>query len=257
MMTERLIRNALSGLMAGLFLLLGGCSPKYSVVSVTGGRFPVTEDYDGCPDKDAAAVMDLYKGKVDSIMSPVIGYSAETLTAYRPESPLSNLIADVLRMSVVRVTGKPADVGVMNMGGIRASLPEGAVTVGTVYEIAPFENALCVLVMDGENLLCLFRQMAAVYGEGLSGARLVISPEGELKEAVVNGQPVDPKREYTVATIDYLAEGNDRMPAFRSAKLKTCPENMVLRDLLIDYIKECESEGHLVKTGVEGRIKVL
>ena len=80
---------------------------------------------------------------------------------------------------------------------------------------------------------------------------------GELKEAVVNGQPVDPKREYTVATIDYLAEGNDRMPAFRSAKLKTCPENMVLRDLLIDYIKECESEGHLVKTGVEGRIKVL
>ena len=102
----------------------------------------------------------------------------------------------------MRVTGNPADVGVMNMGGIRASLPEGAVTVGTVYEIAPFEHALCVLVMDGENLLCLFRQMAAVYGEGLSGARLVISPEGELKEAVVNGQPVDPKREYTVATID-------------------------------------------------------
>lgn len=255
-MIRSLIEKSLSVLMAGFFLLMGGCSPKYSVTGVTGGRFPVTEDYDECPDKDVAAIVELYQGKVDSIMSPVIGYAAETLAAYRPESPLSNLMADILRMSVVRVTGKPADVGVMNMGGIRASLPEGPVTVGTAYEIAPFENALCVLTMDGESLLCLFRQMAAAHGEGLSGARLVITPDGELKEAAVNGRPVDPKREYTVATIDYLAEGNDRMSAFRSAKLKAYPENMVLRNLLIDYIKECESEGRLIKASIEGRIKV-
>ena len=107
-----------------------------------------------------------------------------------------------------RAIGKPADVAVMNMGGIRNAMPEGEITFGTVYEIAPFENALCVLTMDGATLKELFGQIASVHGEGLSGAALKIDVEGNLLEAKVNGRQIDAKKTYTVATIDYLAEGN-------------------------------------------------
>lgn len=101
-----------------------------------------------------------------------------------------------------------------------------------------------------------FEQIAAVHGEGLSGARLVITSDGKLVDAKVGGKSVDPRKDYTVATIDYLAEGNDKMPAFRDAKSKTFPKDKVLRDLLIDYVKQCEEKGQFVTARTEGRIKV-
>ena len=64
-----------------------------------------------------------------------------------PESLLSNLIADVLREAAVEVLGKPADMGLINIGGIRNSLTEGDITTENIYEILPFENSLCVLTM--------------------------------------------------------------------------------------------------------------
>ena len=136
----------------------------------------------------------------------------------------------------------------MNMGGIRNSLPEGEVTYGMVYEITPFENAVCVLTLDGKTLMELFRQIAGRGGEGLSGAKLVISPDGKLLSAEVGGRPVDEGKDYTVATIDYLAEGNDRMAAFREAKSKTFPpEPLLLRTVFLDYVKECERKGRFCR----------
>ena len=165
-------------------------------------------------------------------------------------------MADVLRQVAVRAIGKPADVAVMNMGGIRNAMPEGEITFGTVYEIAPFENALCVLTMDGATLKELFGQIASVHGEGLSGATLKIDAEGNLLEAKVNGRQIDAKKTYTVATIDYLAEGNDKMEAFRRASSKIFPKDALLRNLLLDYVKQCEQKGQFVTSQVEGRIKV-
>lgn len=238
-------------------LLSGGCAPSYSVKNIKGGRVAMTDVYDRNPDREALAILQPYKRTVDSIMSPVIGHSAMTMTAYRPESPLSNLIADVIRQAAVRVTGKPADVGVMNMGGIRNSLPEGEISFGAIYEITPFENALCVVTLDGAALTELFRQMAAVGGEGLSGASLVITPDGKLIDAKVGGKPLRKDKEYTVATIDYLAEGNDRLDAFRKAKSKVVPsEPLLLRNVFLDYVKDCERNGKFITSKKDGRILV-
>ena len=244
-------------LMAGALSFLGGCASGYSLKGIEGGRIPMTIEYDVDPDMSAEAILQPYRRVVDSIMSPVVGHSARTLDAYRPESPLSNLLADIIRQGAAKVSGKQADVGVMNMGGIRNSLPEGEVTYGMVYEITPFENALCVLTLDGKTLEKLFAQMARRGGEGLSGAKLVISPEGELLEAEVGGCPVVADKEYTVSTIDYLAEGNDGLEAFREAKLKTFPPRpLLLREVFLDYVKGCERKGCLVDAKSEGRICV-
>ena len=142
----------------------------------------------------------------------------------------------------------------MNMGGIRNILNAGAITVSSIYEISPFQNALVVVEMKGEDLLELFGQMAAVHGEGLSGAKLVISKDGKLLSAKVGGRNIESEKLYKVATIDYLAEGNDRLEAFKKAVNKTIPSDAILRDLFIDYVKRCEKQGKPVRAKIEGRI---
>lgn len=248
------VRGAVIGALSGW--LLAGCSSSYSLAGVEGGRVAMTAQYDREPDAEAMYILKPYQQKVDSIMSPVIGHSAASMRAFRPESPLSNLIADVLRQAASRATGRPADVAVMNMGGIRNAMPEGEITFGTVYEIAPFENALCVLTMDGATLKELFQQIASVHGEGLSGAVLQIDGQGNLLDTKVGGRPVENNKIYTVATIDYLAEGNDKMTAFRNAQSKTFPKDALLRNLLLEYVRQCEQKGQFVSAQIEGRIKV-
>lgn len=251
-----MIKNCMkAGLLAWIFSFYA-CSSSYTVTEIEGGRVAMTAEYDKEPDAQAVDLLKTYQLRKDSIMSPVIGHSAGYLMAYRPESPLSNLLADVIRQSTAQLTGEKVDVAVMNMGGIRSSLSEGDITYGDVFEIAPFENALCLLVMNGETLQQLFEQIASLYGEGLSGAQLVISQDKRLLNATVGGKKIDPEAMYRVATIDYLAEGNDKMTAFRNAKSKTLPANDLLRDALLNYVKECERKGVFVQARVEGRIVV-
>ncbi|MCQ5273403.1 5'-nucleotidase C-terminal domain-containing protein, partial [Schaalia odontolytica] len=65
-------------------------------------------------------------------------------------------MADVLRGAAVQVLGKPADMGLVNIGGLRNVLTEGPVTCGNIYEILPFENSLCVVTLKGADLNHLF-----------------------------------------------------------------------------------------------------
>lgn len=235
--------------------LMSSCDNSYSVKSIEGGRVAMTAVYDNhIGDKETAAILSKYKSGLDSLMSPVIGHAANDLSPYRPESPMSNLMADLLFRSCEKFTGKKADIAVMNMGGIRNSFTKGPITYGNIFEVSPFDNTLCVMEMDGRVILDLFRQIAAVHGEGLSGANLVITKDGQLVSAEIGGKSVDPNKVYTVSTLDYLAEGNDKMPAFLQAKSKVYPQEATLRDLLRDYVAECEENGILIDSKVEGRI---
>lgn len=91
-----MIKNYMKvGLLAGM-LSLYACSSSYTVTEIEGGRVAMTSVYDKDPDAGAVALLKTYQLRKDSIMSPVIGHSAANLVSYRPESPLSNLLADVI-----------------------------------------------------------------------------------------------------------------------------------------------------------------
>ena len=108
-----------------------------------------------------------------------------------PESLLSNLVADVLRGAAAQVLGKPADMGLVNMGGLRNVLTEGPITCGNIYEILPFENSLCVVTLKGVYLKQLFESIAARGGEGVSGVKLRITKSRKsCSGATVAGKPV-------------------------------------------------------------------
>lgn len=231
---------------------------KYAVQSVDFTSFSIDSTYDKGTREDLTAFMAPYKAKVDSVMSPVVGQVACEMSAERPESNLSNLLADILVWAGRDFDEQPV-MGLYNIGGVRASLSPGDVTVGDVIDMAPFENKLCFMTLSGTQLTTLFEQIAVRGGEGVSHAiRAVISSDGKLVSLTVNGAPVDPNGEYRLATIDYLAEGNDGMPVLRDGtnrKMLTDKSNN-LRFVIMNYFREKAKAGEAVTSEVEGRIVV-
>lgn len=245
-----------------LLPLLAGVSActthHYAVTGVERTRMLVDKRYDAHPDKAAETLLKPYKAKVDSMMSPVVGRTARYLSAGRPESPLSNLLADILVDAAGRYNEK-ADFAVYNMGGIRAAFPKGDVTVGDVLEVAPFENKICFISLTGEQVNELFAQIAERGGEGVSHAvQMEISPNGELKSAKLAGKTVEPTAMYRVATIDYLAQGNDGLKAFTKGTNLNSPKEAAnnLRFVIMDYFKKAMVEGREVDARNEGRVTV-
>ncbi len=244
---------------AALLLMVSPCAAqKYKVAKVERTRILIDKKWDAEPDAEAAAFIAPYKAKVDSIMGPVVGSVAHDMTRHRPESELSNLLSDILVWGGRAFQEQPV-FAVYNMGGIRANLAKGNVTVGDVSEVAPFENKICFLTLTGEKVLELFQQIAHRGGEGLSHAvRMVITKDGHLESVTLNGEPIDPKKEYRIATLDYLAEGNDQLVAFKSGTHVVAPkqkENNV-RYIIMDYFREQMKQGKSVASKIEGRCKI-
>ena len=225
---------------------------QYKVKSTKWKRIEVTSELDAKPDSQALAIIAPYKVSVDSVMSPVLGMSRVAMNPNRPESLLSNWAADVM-VEGSTATGLPAaDMGLVNIGGLRNNMPKGIVRKGDIILISPFENSLVVLEMKGKDLLNLMQNIAAVGGEGVSSSvRLVISKDGKLISATINGEKISHKRTYTVATLDYLAEGNDKMYALKKAK-KRHEIGLKTRDVMIESI----IKHRIIDAKMEGRIVI-
>lgn len=242
-------------LLAVMFML-SSCNSTYEVTKNEGTMVAIDSTWDANPDAEAVALLAPYKAKIDSIMYHVVGTAEMSMDKGAPESLLSNLVADVLRSSATQVLGKPADMGLINMGGLRNVLTKGPITTENIFEILPFENSLCVLTMKGVYLKELFNNIAARRGEGVSGIQLRITKDGELLEATVGGRPVEDDQLYTVATIDYLADGNDGMTALPQAEKRDCPNGATLRGLFMNYVEQQTAAGKNITSRIEDRITI-
>lgn len=243
-------------------ILLSSCAPKhYQLTGIERTRIIVDSRYDQQPDQAVADFMAPYKRVNDSIMAPIMGRVAHNMHVKRPESDLSNLVSDILIWASKDYNEAPV-LAIYNMGGIRADLTKGNVTYEDLLSIAPFENKICFVTLSGEQLMQLFREIAARGGEGVSkGCELVITkPDigGELVSARLHGKEIDPKADYRVTTINYLLEGNDGLYTFPLGKDKVSPEDPSnnSRFLIMNYFRDKMARGEVVDAQVEGRIKV-
>lgn len=247
-------------LIAGLVVLslAASCRSHYELNSIERSRILVDRRYDAQPDATIDAFLAPFKQRVDTEMNPVVGKTAKYLEAKRPESPLSNLLCDILMWSSKSYNEKP-DFCVYNIGGIRAAIAQGEVTKGNIVDVAPFENKICFLSLKGDVVMQLFNQIAMRKGEGVShGVELTITEEGKLLSARLNGEEINPERTYRIVTIDYAAQGNDGMSAFKQKTDLVSPQNEEnnVRYIIMDYFQEKMKEGKAVDADVEGRIKI-
>ena len=161
---------------------------------------------------------------------PIGIHLAEPLRrAFREESQLGDLVADVLRKN------GHTDVGITNAGGVRADLPAGDLRYDALFEALPFENRLTVITLSGKQLRSLIaHNLQSDHGTLLySGLHLEAAcQKNQLKLEVTldGGSSLDANRPYRIATSDFLALGGDDFSALGPLELKA--ETPTVRDLV-------------------------
>ena len=208
------------------------------------GRGKVTGYKDNVP-AGAKKIIDDAEAKAQKAGSVEAGEITEDITrAFKEdgsedrgaESTLGNLVADALKEGVTYSNLEEADFGITNPGGLRTDLKmddqfgeeaEGVVTDGELNGVLPFANDHGVVTMKGEDVIELFAQQwqpaeasRPFLHLGISKELSVIydsnadDPAKRVKSVKVNGEDIDPAKEYRVATLSFLANGGDNFGAF-------------------------------------------
>ena len=197
----------------------------------------------------------------------------------RAETNLGDLCADAYRDQ------SGADIAFVNGGGVRVNIEAGDVTLNDILKVHPFGNAMCVIEVTGQQILDALEWGArAVPGENggflqVSGLSYEIHSyidnpckqdensmftgiEGErrVKNVLVNGEPIDPKATYTLASHDYmLLNHGDGFTMFDGCKLlqdRVKLDNQVLIDYIVDTLGGSVGEQYDDPYG-EGRIVIV
>ena len=205
------------------------------------------------------SVVDQAIAKYDSLLAPlqeIVCYSKAVYYKEKPESGLSNFAVDALREFAEDYSGEKIDVSLLNFGGIRTELPQGAVRVYDVLSIFPFNNCLSILEVEGRALKRIFDRMASKNKiEALGGVRMKIDG-GRLKECTIGGRPFDANRSYKVATIDFLVTGGDGID-WGDGIVSRGDTGVLLRDVIISVMKDKMAAGETLDLKRDGRMVVI
>jgi 5'-nucleotidase len=217
-------------------------------------------------DPAMAALVARYQSSLGEALGVRIGETRVPLDARNAalrtgETNVGNLITDVMRSRL------RADVAVMNGGGIRGNqvLPAGALTRKDVNVLLPFLNVVVLLEVPGTVLLDVLERSVAVYPREfggflqVSGVTFVFDPRRpagqRVVRALVGGEPLDPRRRYTLATNSYTAAGGDGYAMLATARPLVFPQDGPgLAETLLEAIERARviapaTEERITRTG--------
>ena len=233
------------------------CAPHqhYVVKSIESSRIAIDSVWDAKANPKLTVLIESYKVQIDSEMNKPVGTATQLLTTGFPQSRLSNFTADMMLDIAGEIWGN-IDFALINMGGLRTSLNQGKITVGEIYEIFPFENRLVLLEMPGTAVKELFEFLAFNGGEGLSTHLQLTVKNRQIQSLEIGGKPLDEKKIYRIATVDYVAEGNDGMVAFRKS-VNRVDSQEILRNMMIRYIQRLTDNNQEINAELDNRITII
>ncbi|MCQ2604821.1 MAG: bifunctional metallophosphatase/5'-nucleotidase [Spirochaetia bacterium] len=197
-------------------------------------------------DKDIESFIAEVKSRFNDQISEIVATASDSISisdsegkrlVRKAETGIGNLVADAYRAVIC------AEIGLVNGGGLRKSLPAGNITLGNIIDVTPFGNTVSLAEVSGQHILDFLEMSYRLVDRAgtenggfmhVSGLRFTIDSsisstvklddlgcfqtvagERKVKNVEVldkNGQyvPLDPDRNYTVATTDYiLKKGGD------------------------------------------------
>ena len=173
-----------------------------------------------------ADIMNRRVGEVDYDM--LVRTEDDYRLSRHTENGLCNLVADVFRETT------RADIGLVNAGSVRNSLPAGEITFNSVLNMLPYSDDVQIAEVTGQTLLDALefscRLMPEPNGGFLqvsgmeftvdlsvdspvvtdeTGAFLRIEGARRVSDVMIDGEPLDPETIYTVASTAFLFTGGD------------------------------------------------
>ena len=172
---------------------------KKAVAKSSWKTIPVIPGADA-PAEDVARAVAIWEDKVSKLVDVPI---ATAQRAYYTREELQPL----LERALVEEMG--TDLAFVNIGGIRDFLPAGTVLARHVWNIMPFDNKVVIGTFRGR----------------------------QLPPAITTRYPVQPTREYTLATFDFVATNQGAELGVTGLQF---PENTnrLARDVFLDWFKK-------------------
>lgn len=165
----------------------------FTLMSYSGRLIPITSDI---PDDPATAkVIERYYRPIAKHYDELIGEATATLYNLGAESAVLNLICDSMREA------SGAQIAMYGTGGVRGDILQGPIRVWDIASVIPYAHKIVVLDMTGAQVKQILIRFP--YKPGVSGMRYHMAGN-RIIEATVDGQPIDDKAVYKLATIDWL-----------------------------------------------------
>jgi len=185
------------------------------------------------------------------------------------ETNLGDLCADAFlwqaRMANVLSKGT-VDGAILNGGGIRNSINPGAITIGSISSILPYNNQVYIMNINGATLLEILEAATSSIPEAIgafpqvAGIKYVINtaipytngkqyphstyfapakPGSRVEILEVNGKPFELSGQYTIASYEFLCRGGDAYGALLTPGAAHIHSiGYIDTAALINYIKE-------------------
>lgn len=240
--------------------------PGGELESIDWAAIPVTSSV--AEEPQSAALIADYEKKVSADVDKPIGSTSVPLDARGEmnrsrETNLGSFIADAYRKAL------KSDVALFNGGSIRAGkvFSPGPLTKRDVMAILPYENPIVKIEVTGATLRAALEHgvsRSAEEGEPgrfpqVSGVRFVFdarrAPGQRVTSIEVQGQPLDDRKTYTLATNTFVAlKGGDGYTMFGGAKILVNEENGPVEPVVLMNAISAERE---IAPQVDGRIKRL
>ena len=216
-----------------------------SLASIQGSTFPLAGAYPA--DAEIQAKVDAYVAEADVIGAEPVGeISGDILRGGTPsgadrgvESSMGNWVADVYLWATSEnpaYAGTPAQIALMNPGGLRADLLKGEDGIITYKEAAlvqPFANTLVTVTLTGEQIRDILNEQWKATGDrpklhlGVSEGFTYEYVQGADPRvgSVVSmsylGEPIADTDTFTVVTNSFLANGGDGFATFAEGTNRT------------------------------------
>ncbi len=170
------------------------------VLSAEWTRIPIDSSIPPAP--DVAREVAKWESKVSKLVDVPIGESTARMERNNP----------VLRKMIERAMAEQsgADIAWINTGNVRDTMPQGRILARTVWNILPFDNYIVLGKFKGS----------------------------ELPPSITKRYPVEPDREYTVATSDFTAANQSDKDQLNATGMRFPQTGPLQRDALIDWIKK-------------------
>ena len=228
-----------------LILLIFSCSKNNNYNKIDKKQIKIDSFYSA--DSKIQSFIKPYKKTVQDSLSKVLCYSLKSHSKSDSElnSAIGNMIADAVFEIASPLFKKNyninADFVLLNFGGIRSELPSGEITIETAYKIMPFENTVVLAKMKSQVIKEMINYLISEpKAHPISGMKIEISRENELKKFKIQNKPLIVNRDYFVLTSDYLLKGGDNMNFFKKSD-SIFTLKLKIRDILIDFFSNKDS----------------
>lgn len=208
-----------------------------------------------------------HRDQMDQVVGQAEGeiVRAQTINPGQPsprnqESPADSLFTDILRQRM------NTDVAFLPGLGYGIAIPPGSITRAQITQLLPhLETKVWTMRMSGSSIQEVLEQAVTNFSAEKATDRVggVIqvsgltfkydkgAPAGQrVWEVTVNGEPLQPDRQYTVATNSLLAQGGHKYAEFKQAQ-ERAESDLKLTDVVIEHLQQSGP----VSTPPPGRIQ--